>query len=162
MKGEWIADFRPAKQLPMQGVMLYFSGSGVQIFSLGMIFMLLTGPISAVLNIFNGMFPPSLPSFRSCFLHSRERSSNGSFRSASTYPSAHRCKEEQGCSHSAKLPPAHRPNDRLCRMSGFSVSWILPVQYQTDDQSLLRPVQMLNDGYITYRDLRLAAVREPE
>ena len=39
--------------------MLYFSGSGVQIFSLGMIFMLLTGPISAVLNIFNGVSPLS-------------------------------------------------------------------------------------------------------
>lgn len=36
----------------MQGMMLYFSGSGVQIFSLGMIFMLLTQPITAVLGIF--------------------------------------------------------------------------------------------------------------
>lgn len=43
---------RPAKSLPMQGMMLYFSGSGVQIFSLGMIFMLLTQPITAVLGIF--------------------------------------------------------------------------------------------------------------
>jgi hypothetical protein len=45
---------RPAKSLPMQGIMLYFSGSGVQIFSLGMIFMLLTSPISAVFNVFKG------------------------------------------------------------------------------------------------------------
>lgn len=37
-------------------MMLYFSGSGVQIFSLGMIFMLLTGPITAVLGIFKGRF----------------------------------------------------------------------------------------------------------
>lgn len=36
--------------------MLYFSGSGIQIFSLGMIFMLLTQPISAVFNIFQGTF----------------------------------------------------------------------------------------------------------
>jgi len=43
---------RPAKSLPMQGMMLYFSGSGIQIFSLGMIFMLLTGPITAVIGIF--------------------------------------------------------------------------------------------------------------
>ena len=49
-----VTDSRPAKQLPMQAVMLYFSGSGVQIFSLGLIFMLLTGPITAVLNIFGG------------------------------------------------------------------------------------------------------------
>lgn len=38
----------------MQAIMLYFSGSGIQIFSLGMIFMLLTQPIFAVLNIFQG------------------------------------------------------------------------------------------------------------
>lgn len=31
--------------------MLYFSGSGVQIFSLAMIFSLLTGPIGAVMGI---------------------------------------------------------------------------------------------------------------
>ena len=42
----------------MQGIMLYFSGSGVQIFSLGMIFMLLTSPITSVLNIFKGEFEP--------------------------------------------------------------------------------------------------------
>ena len=35
----------------MQGIMLYFSGSGVQIFSLAMIFSLLTGPIGAVMGI---------------------------------------------------------------------------------------------------------------
>jgi hypothetical protein len=42
----------------MQAIMLYFSGSGIQIFSLGMIFMLLTSPISAVLNIFRGACDP--------------------------------------------------------------------------------------------------------
>jgi hypothetical protein len=41
----------------MQGMMLYFSGSGIQIFSLGMIFMLLTGPITAVLGIFKCTSP---------------------------------------------------------------------------------------------------------
>lgn len=41
--------------------MLYFSGSGIQIFSLGMIFMLLTSPITAVLNIFNGTSEPPFP-----------------------------------------------------------------------------------------------------
>jgi hypothetical protein len=52
-----LTQVRPAKSLPMQAVMLYFSGSGIQIFSLGMIFMLLTNPISAVFNIFKG-HPP--------------------------------------------------------------------------------------------------------
>ena len=42
----------------MQAIMLYFSGSGIQIFSLGMIFMLVTGPITAIFNIFKGMGAP--------------------------------------------------------------------------------------------------------
>ena len=42
----------------MQGIMLYFSGSGIQIFSLGMIFMLVTGPITAVLGVFRGASSP--------------------------------------------------------------------------------------------------------
>ncbi len=45
----------------MQGIMLYFSGSGVQIFSLGMIFMLVTGPITAVFSIFRGKLFLLLP-----------------------------------------------------------------------------------------------------
>ncbi|WVR07046.1 hypothetical protein IAU60_004085 [Kwoniella sp. DSM 27419] len=52
LRRAWDLALSPAKSLPMQAVMLYFSGSGVQIFSLGMIFMLLTGPITAVFNIF--------------------------------------------------------------------------------------------------------------
>ncbi|ODN79780.1 hypothetical protein, variant 2, partial [Cryptococcus amylolentus CBS 6039] len=52
MKRAWDLAMSPAKSLPMQGIMLYFSGSGIQIFSLGMIFMLLTQPLSAVFNIF--------------------------------------------------------------------------------------------------------------
>ncbi|TXT10568.1 hypothetical protein VHUM_02073 [Vanrija humicola] len=41
----------------MQAIMLYFSGSGVQIFSLGMIFMLVTGPLSAVSGILRTFEP---------------------------------------------------------------------------------------------------------
>jgi len=59
-KRAWDLALSPAKSLPMQAIMLYFSGSGVQIFSLGMIFMLLTSPISAVMNIF-GAFEPFRP-----------------------------------------------------------------------------------------------------
>ncbi|ODN79778.1 hypothetical protein L202_03689, partial [Cryptococcus amylolentus CBS 6039] len=55
MKRAWDLAMSPAKSLPMQGIMLYFSGSGIQIFSLGMIFMLLTQPLSAVFNIFRGI-----------------------------------------------------------------------------------------------------------
>ena len=35
----------------MQAAMLYFSGSGIQIFSLGTIFMLLTNPFASILGI---------------------------------------------------------------------------------------------------------------
>ncbi|WWC61875.1 uncharacterized protein I303_104460 [Kwoniella dejecticola CBS 10117] len=52
LRRAWDLALAPAKSLPMQAIMLYFSGSGIQIFSLGMIFMLLTGPITAVFNIF--------------------------------------------------------------------------------------------------------------
>lgn len=38
--------------------MLYFSGSGIQIFSLGMIFMLLTGPFGAISNVLRGTSCP--------------------------------------------------------------------------------------------------------
>jgi hypothetical protein len=57
LKRAWEMAFAPAKSLPMQGIMLYFSGSGVQIFSLGMIFMLLTGPISAIAGILRAFEP---------------------------------------------------------------------------------------------------------
>nr|ODN88347.1 endoplasmic reticulum protein [Cryptococcus depauperatus CBS 7841] len=58
MKRAWDLALSPAKSLPMQAIMLYFSGSGVQIFSLGMIFMLLTQPLTAIFNIFRGMPTP--------------------------------------------------------------------------------------------------------
>lgn len=55
LSSEQLADApSPAKSLPMQAIMLYFSGSGVQIFSLGMIFMLVTGPIQAIAGILRG------------------------------------------------------------------------------------------------------------
>ncbi|BEI85970.1 hypothetical protein CcaverHIS002_0602570 [Cutaneotrichosporon cavernicola] len=57
LKRAWEMAFAPAKSLPMQAIMLYFSGSGVQIFSLGMIFMLVTGPISAVASILRAFEP---------------------------------------------------------------------------------------------------------
>ncbi|WWC89361.1 uncharacterized protein L201_004283 [Kwoniella dendrophila CBS 6074] len=65
LRRAWDLALAPAKSLPMQAIMLYFSGSGVQIFSLGMIFMLLTGPITAVFNIFRAfesLRPTSTPS----------------------------------------------------------------------------------------------------
>lgn len=64
MRRAWDLALAPAKSLPMQAIMLYFSGSGVQIFSLGMIFMLLTSPITAVLNLFGGQCILQLSSIR--------------------------------------------------------------------------------------------------
>ncbi|WOO83017.1 ER membrane protein complex subunit 4 [Vanrija pseudolonga] len=57
LKRAWEVAFAPGKSLPMQAIMLYFSGSGVQIFSLGMIFMLITGPLGAVSGILRTFEP---------------------------------------------------------------------------------------------------------
>jgi hypothetical protein len=46
----------PAKQLPMQLVMVYFSGGGVQIFSMGMVAMLLATPFKAVAGMNESMY----------------------------------------------------------------------------------------------------------
>lgn len=42
---------RPAKSLPMQAFMLYMSGSGIQLFSMGIVWALLTSPWQAVWNV---------------------------------------------------------------------------------------------------------------
>ncbi|CCA70807.1 hypothetical protein PIIN_04742 [Serendipita indica DSM 11827] len=47
-KRAWDLATSPAKQLPMQMIMVYFSGGGVQIFSMGMVAMLLSSPFKAV------------------------------------------------------------------------------------------------------------------
>ena len=44
----------PAKSVPMNAFMLYMSGSGVQIFSMMVVGMLLTGPVKAILSIKSG------------------------------------------------------------------------------------------------------------
>ncbi len=49
-----LSPYRPAKSLPMQAFMLYMSGSGIQIFSMGIVWMLLTSPWSAVAGILKG------------------------------------------------------------------------------------------------------------
>ncbi|KZT36209.1 DUF1077-domain-containing protein [Sistotremastrum suecicum HHB10207 ss-3] len=50
-KRAWDHAISPAKQLPMQAVMLYMSGGGVQLFSMGIVFMLLINPFKAVSTI---------------------------------------------------------------------------------------------------------------
>ncbi|KAJ7118859.1 DUF1077-domain-containing protein [Mycena epipterygia] len=51
----------PAKSLPMQAFMLYMSGGGVQIFSMGIVFMLLITPFKNLAGI-NDAFAPFAPS----------------------------------------------------------------------------------------------------
>ncbi|KAG6831226.1 hypothetical protein H0H92_012023 [Tricholoma furcatifolium] len=50
----WDAAIAPAKALPMQAFMLYMSGSGVQIFSMGIVFMLLFTPFKNVAGMNDG------------------------------------------------------------------------------------------------------------
>ncbi|KAF8510587.1 DUF1077-domain-containing protein [Gautieria morchelliformis] len=56
-KRAWDLAISPAKSLPMQGFMLYMSGGGVQIFSMGIVAMLLFSPFKALAGI-NSAFAP--------------------------------------------------------------------------------------------------------
>ncbi|KAF9516110.1 hypothetical protein BS47DRAFT_1341195 [Hydnum rufescens UP504] len=60
-KRAWELAISPAKSLPMNAFMLYMSGGGVQIFSIGILAMLLLNPIKAVSTI-NNAFAPYTPS----------------------------------------------------------------------------------------------------
>ncbi|KAI5451717.1 hypothetical protein NCC49_001366 [Naganishia albida] len=57
MKKAWEVALSPAKSLPMQAFMLYMSGSGIQIFSMGIVWMLLTSPWQAAWNVLNTFEP---------------------------------------------------------------------------------------------------------
>lgn len=62
-KRAWDLAISPAKSLPMNAFMLYMSGSGVQIFSIGILVMLLFNPFKAVASINAGVcLLGSLPS----------------------------------------------------------------------------------------------------
>ncbi|KAK2765170.1 hypothetical protein FQN54_008869 [Arachnomyces sp. PD_36] len=50
LKKSWEIALAPAKQLPMNGIMMYMSGNSLQIFSIMMVFMLFKGPIQGLLN----------------------------------------------------------------------------------------------------------------
>jgi len=50
-KRAWEHAIAPAKSLPMQAFMLYMSGGGVQIFSMGIVFMLLLTPFKNIAGI---------------------------------------------------------------------------------------------------------------
>uniref|UniRef100_A0A0W0FMR9 ER membrane protein complex subunit 4 n=1 Tax=Moniliophthora roreri TaxID=221103 RepID=A0A0W0FMR9_MONRR len=56
----WDLAIGPAKSLPMQGFMLYMSGGGVQIFSMGIVFMLLLTPFRNIAGM-NSAFAPFAP-----------------------------------------------------------------------------------------------------
>ncbi|KAF9484911.1 DUF1077-domain-containing protein [Pholiota conissans] len=64
-KRAWDAAIGPAKSLPMQAFMLYMSGGGVQVFSIGIVFMLLLSPfknIAGMNEAFAQYAPTSKPS----------------------------------------------------------------------------------------------------
>lgn len=54
-KRAWDLAISPAKSLPMQGFMLYMSGGGVQIFSMGIVWVLLTTPFKAIAGMSTGV-----------------------------------------------------------------------------------------------------------
>ncbi|KAJ8589859.1 DUF1077-domain-containing protein, partial [Rhizopogon salebrosus TDB-379] len=59
-KRAWDLAIAPAKSLPMQAFMLYMSGGGVQIFSMGIVFMLLLTPFKNIAGM-NAAFTPFAP-----------------------------------------------------------------------------------------------------
>ena len=71
-KRAWDLAISPAKSLPMQAFMLYMSGGGVQIFSMGIVAMLLFNPFKALAAINAGasrQFHTQLPSWVNASLH---------------------------------------------------------------------------------------------
>lgn len=60
-KRAWEVATAPAKSVPMQGFMLYMSGSGVQIFSMMVVSMLLTNPAKAIMTISSSFAPYTTP-----------------------------------------------------------------------------------------------------
>ncbi|TRM59855.1 hypothetical protein BD626DRAFT_506636 [Schizophyllum amplum] len=60
-KRAWDFAIAPAKSLPMQAFMLYMSGGGIQIWNLGIVFMLMLSPLQALARI-NQAFAPFAPS----------------------------------------------------------------------------------------------------
>jgi len=56
-KKAWDLALAPAKQVPMQAFMMWMSGSGVQIFSVMMVYMLIKGAITASISV-NQTFQP--------------------------------------------------------------------------------------------------------
>ncbi|KAN0075515.1 Protein of unknown function (DUF1077) domain containing protein [Tylopilus felleus] len=59
-KRAWDLAISPAKSLPMQAFMLYMSGGGVQVFSMGIVLMLLLTPIKNIAGM-NAAFVPFSP-----------------------------------------------------------------------------------------------------
>ena len=53
-KRAWDVATAPVKSLPMQAFMLYMSGGGVQIFSIGIVFMLLLTPFKNIAGMNEG------------------------------------------------------------------------------------------------------------
>ncbi|KAF9036562.1 DUF1077-domain-containing protein [Panaeolus papilionaceus] len=60
-KRAWDVAIAPAKNLPMQAFMLYMSGGGVQVFSIGIVFMLLLSPFKNIAGM-NEAFAQYAPS----------------------------------------------------------------------------------------------------
>ncbi|KAL9592689.1 MAG: hypothetical protein Q9179_006471, partial [Wetmoreana sp. 5 TL-2023] len=50
IKKSWEVALAPAKQLPMNAIMMYMSGNSLQIFSIMMVFMLFKNPIQGLLQ----------------------------------------------------------------------------------------------------------------
>ena len=62
-KKAWEFAISPVKSLPMQAFMLYMSGGGVQIFSMGIVAMLLLSPFKNLSTVNTGALRRTISSF---------------------------------------------------------------------------------------------------
>ena len=51
LKKAWEVALAPAKQIPMNAIMMYMSGNSLQIFSIMMVYMLFMNPIKGILGL---------------------------------------------------------------------------------------------------------------
>lgn len=54
LKKAWEAAISPAKAIPMNGMMMWMAGNNVQIFSIGIVVMMMFGPLKAIMGVDEG------------------------------------------------------------------------------------------------------------
>ena len=108
-KRAWDLAISPAKSLPMQAFMLYMSGGGVQVFSMGIVFMLLLSPFKNLAGINTGA-PSHLHDVLRTLTVLTPSFELSSVRTLCTRPSREEASHELRGAHDAAPPEDHLPH----------------------------------------------------